>query len=174
MTPHKFINVHPDFPKQGIDFFDLSPIYRQPDVVREMVEKMCLDILNGGPKQFDAVVAPDARGFIIGSLLANRFVCSFVPVRKHGKLPGRLYEASYALEYGTDNIYMQHDALAPGSKVVIHDDLLATGGTARATADLVGQAGSVVTAFSFTAEIVDLGARAALAEIAPVTALIQL
>lgn len=174
MTPHTLINVHPDFPKDGIDFFDLSPIYREPNVVRDMVSKMCSDVLNGEPKKIDAVVAPDARGFIIGSLLADRFFCSFVPVRKHGKLPGELYEATYELEYGTDRIFMQHDALAPGSKVVIHDDLLATGGTARATADLVEQAGSVVTAFSFTAEIVDLGARAALAEIAPVAALIQL
>lgn len=174
MTPHTLIDVHPDFPKEGIDFYDLSPIYREPAVVRDMVSKMCSDILNGEPNEIDAVVAPDARGFIFGSLLADRLFCSFVPVRKHGKLPGTLYEASYELEYGTDRIFVQHDALAPKSKVVIHDDLLATGGTARATADLVAQSGSVVTAFSFTAEIVDLGARTALAEIAPVTSLIQL
>ena len=174
MTPRKLIEVYPGFPKQGIDFFDLSPIYRQPNVVRELVSEMCSEILSGEHKKIDAVVAPDARGFILGSLLADRLSCAFVPVRKHGKLPGELFVASYELEYGTDKIYMQHDALKPGSSVVIHDDLLATGGTARATADLVQQAGSVVLAFSFTAEIVDLGARAALAEIAPVSALIQL
>ena len=135
-----------DFPKPGILFKDITPVFNDPNLVAEIVEELAAHIR---PLKPDVIAAVEARGFIFGSLLANALRCKFVPIRKAGKLPYYTKREAYALEYGTAAIEMHEDAITKGSRVIIHDDLLATGGTAVAAGKLVENAGGKIVGFSF-------------------------
>jgi len=131
----------PNFPKPGINFFDISPLTRHAAAWRMTVERMSALI---GPWQPDVLAAIDARGFLVASPVAVHTGCGLLMVRKKGKLPGAVKRAAYGLEYGSDEIEIQADALTPGQRVVIIDDLLATGGTILAAANLLSQIGGKV------------------------------
>ena len=154
----RFIRDVPDFPKQGIVFKDIAPLLWDPGAFRSSIELLGTLV----PKP-DAVVAIESRGFIFGSGLALHWGVRFVAARKFGKLPGRTVREHYSLEYGEDVLELQADSLRPGQTAVIVDDLLATGGTANATAKLVEQLGGIVTALLFLVELDGLGGRDALA-----------
>jgi adenine phosphoribosyltransferase len=154
----------PDFPKPGILFRDITTVLRDPVAWRATVDQMC-DAVDRWP--FDVVVGIESRGFILGSAMAYQLGVGFVPVRKPGKLPAAVHSVDYALEYGLDSLEIHRDALEPGHKVLIVDDLLATGGTAAATVRLVQAAGGQVTGVSVLVELADLGGRALLAAAAP-------
>jgi adenine phosphoribosyltransferase len=136
----------PDFPQPGIVFKDLTPLLADVDAFRFTVDAIA-DHAAG--LTVDKVVGIEARGFIWAAPVAYRIGAGFVPVRKPGKLPYKVVRQSYALEYGTDTIEMHHDALTPGHKVVVVDDLVATGGTAAATCELVEQLGARVSCLAF-------------------------
>jgi adenine phosphoribosyltransferase len=136
----------PDFPKPGILFKDITPVLADTTLVHEIVQALVNDFKPGG---YDAIVGIESRGFIFGSLLAYELEIPFIPVRKAGKLPFHTLSESYDLEYGQATIEIHKDALKPGSRVLIHDDLLATGGTAAAAARLVHKLGAEATDFSF-------------------------
>lgn len=136
----------PDFPKQGIVFKDITPVLADSLLVRDIVEE---ETKRWEQMKINAVVAIESRGFILGSLLAQSLQCAFVPVRKLGKLPYKTITQEYSLEYGTACVEMHIDAIKPGWRVLIHDDLLATGGTAAAAADLVLRLSGELTGFSF-------------------------
>jgi adenine phosphoribosyltransferase len=146
----------PDFPRAGISFKDITPILLDPDAsdlaLRELADW-------ARPRDVDFVVAAEARGFILGGALARDLGAGFVPARKPGKLPAKTISAEYILEYGVDALEVHADALAHGARVLIHDDLLATGGTARALADLVDGLGATVVGFAFLVELAFLGGR---------------
>lgn len=136
----------PDFPKPGILFKDITPILQHPALCAEVVEEMHQYWKGAG---VEGVVGIESRGFLFGMLLAQSLGVPFVPVRKSGKLPYTTYKHAYDLEYGSAEVEMHTDALKPGQRVMIHDDLLATGGTAAAAAALVQKAGGQVAGFSF-------------------------
>lgn len=142
----------PDFPIKGVLFRDITTLLKDPEGFRELIDSIARS-LDG--KQVDVVVGPEARGFMIGSALAYVLGAGFVCARKPGKLPYDTLSYEYALEYGTDKIEIHTDAIAPGQKVVVVDDLLATGGTALATVKLVEQAGGEVVAVRFAIELAD-------------------
>jgi adenine phosphoribosyltransferase len=160
-----------DFPKPGIVFRDLTPLMGHGPALRTSVELLAERVTRHRP---DVIVAVESRGFIFGAPVATTLGLGFAPVRKPGKLPWRTTRQSYDLEYGTDSLEMHADAVRPGSRVVIVDDLLATGGTARATADLVREQSGNVVAFVFVVELGALAGRARLEEIAAVDALMRL
>ena len=135
-----------DYPKPGILFKDITPVLADPLLVKEIVQQM---VKQFKPQQIDAVASTEARGFIFGSILAHELNCGFIPVRKAGKLPFKTRSQQYSLEYGSASIEMHIDAIRPGWRVLVHDDLLATGGTAGATADLVNGLNGIVAGFSF-------------------------
>lgn len=136
----------PDYPKPGIIFKDITPVLSSPLLVRDIIEAFVRQLK---PLKFDAIAAVEARGFIFGGILAHELNCRFIPVRKAGKLPYKTVRQEYALEYGSASIEMHTDAIQPGWKVLVHDDLLATGGTAGAAADLVRAFGAELAGFSF-------------------------
>lgn len=140
----------PDFPKRGIVFKDIMPLLADPESLRETVEQLAGF---AEPRKPDVVLGAEARGFILGAALAYRLGCGFVAARKPGKLPWRTISAKYALEYGFDALELHADAIKPGSRVLVHDDLLATGGTARAKIDLVEQLGGTVVGLAFVIEL---------------------
>ena len=140
-----------DYPKPGIVFKDITPIFDDPKLVRKIVKALADEYSN---QKIDAIASVEARGFIFGSVLANELGCRFIPIRKAGKLPYKTRSQSYALEYGTATIEIHDDAIQPGWRVLVHDDLLATGGTAAATADLIKSFDGVLAGFSF---LVNLG-----------------
>ncbi len=140
----------PDFPKPGVLFKDITPLLKNPAAFREAVRRMEERWRDDG---VDVVAGIEARGFIFAGALADRLGLPFVPLRKQGKLPWRTARAEYALEYGTDAIEMHVDAVEPGQRVLIVDDLLATGGTARAAAQLIESQGSFVAGFSFVVNL---------------------
>ena len=146
----------PDFPKRGIVFKDIMPLLADSEALHETVERLGEF---AEPREPDVVLGAEARGFILGAALAYRLGCGFVPARKPGKLPWRTISAKYALEYGFDALELHADAIAPGMKVLIHDDLLATGGTARAKIDLVEQLGGTVVGLAFVIELEFLNGR---------------
>jgi adenine phosphoribosyltransferase len=150
----------PDFPKAGILFYDVTTLLRDPEGFRLAIDSIAAPHTGRG---IDAVVGVESRGFILGAAVADRIGAGFVPVRKLGKLPAATIRATYNLEYGTDSLEMHQDAITRGQRVLIVDDLLATGGTARATLDLVKQLGGVVEGVSFLIELVELNGRAQLA-----------
>ena len=131
----------PDFPKPGILFYDVTTLLRDPEGFKLSIDAMSAPYKGQG---IDLVVGVESRGFILGAAVADRIGAGFVPVRKVGKLPSTKIRVSYDLEYGTDSLEMHSDAVEKGQKVLIVDDLLATGGTARATVDLVQQLGGIV------------------------------
>jgi adenine phosphoribosyltransferase len=146
----------PDFPKPGILFYDVTTLLRDPQGFRMAVDSMASPY-KGQP--IDVVVGIESRGFILGSAVADRIGAGFVPVRKLGKLPSATVRASYALEYGNDSLEMHKDGVERGQRVLIVDDLLATGGTARATVQLVKQLGGAVQGLVFLIELVGLDGR---------------
>lgn len=159
-TLKRAIRDVPDFPKPGIVFKDITPLLKDARLYRrvgDLLTALC------GDMPVDTVVSIESRGFILGSLLADRLGVGFVPVRKPGKLPYRSLRAEYALEYGTDALEIHEDALAPGQNVLVVDDVIATGGTAAATGELVGRLGARVTAFVFLVELGFLDGRGKLA-----------
>ncbi len=146
----------PDFPKPGIVFKDITTLLKDPVAFRRA---MNLLVVLCGDRPVDKVVAIESRGFIFGSLLADRLGVGLVPVRKPGKLPHRTRKASYDLEYGTDSVEIHEDAVAAGERVLIVDDVIATGGTARAVAGLVEAVGGRVSALAFLVELTFLDGR---------------
>jgi adenine phosphoribosyltransferase len=146
----------PDFPKPGIVFKDITPLLLDPHAVDTAVEGIAEW---AGPRGVDFVVAAEARGFILGAAIARDLRAGFVPARKPGRLPAEVVTAEYILEYGIDALEMHADALADGARVLIHDDLLATGGTALALAELVERLGGVVAGCAFLVELAFLDGR---------------
>jgi len=150
----------PDFPKSGILFYDVTTLLRDAEGFKLAIDALATPHVGKG---IDLVVGVESRGFILGAAVADRLGAGFVPVRKVGKLPGRTIRATYELEYGTDSLEMHDDAITAGQRVLIVDDLLATGGTAKATVDLVTQGGGSVAGVSVLIELIELGGRAKLA-----------
>jgi len=150
----------PDFPKPGILFKDITPLLADPRGFNH-----CLDLFEdrfqGAP--LDAIVGMESRGFIFGAALAARMHVAFVPARKPGKLPAEVERIEYALEYGTDSLEIHKDGLEPGERVLVVDDLIATGGTAKATGDLIERMGAVVAAYAFVIDLAFLDGKAKLA-----------
>jgi adenine phosphoribosyltransferase len=146
----------PDFPKRGIVFKDIMPLLADAEALHETVEKLAEF---AEPRKPDLILGAEARGFILGAALAYRLDCGFIPARKPGKLPWRTVSVKYALEYGFDALELHADAIKPGTRVIIHDDLLATGGTARAKVDLVEQLGGEVVGLAFVIELEFLNGR---------------
>jgi len=157
----KVIRDIPDFPKKGIIFKDITTLLQKPDAFRKAVDLLA-SALEG--KELDILLGIESRGFIFASALAYKLGKGLTIARKPGKLPARTISASYELEYGTDSVEMHADAIEPGQKVVIVDDLLATGGTARAVAELVQKAGGKVAALVFLIELDFLRGREKLAD----------
>ena len=155
----KLIREVPDFPKPGILFYDITTLLRDGDGFQQAIE--CL-VEPYKDRPLDVVVGVESRGFILGAAVADRLNLGFVPVRKPGKLPWQTVSASYDLEYGTDALEMHHDAVEDGQRVLIVDDLLATGGTAQATVDLIKRSGAQVTGLSFLIELEALNGRSRL------------
>ena len=158
----------PDFPKPGIQFKDITPVLAEGRLFRGAMEHLLAGIPIGG---IDKVVGIDARGFIFGAAAAAMLGCGFVPVRKKGKLPWTTHEQSYDLEYGSATVAVHVDAVRPGERVLLLDDLLATGGTAVATLALLEKLGAEVVGLRFLIELALLGGRARLGH-HPITALI--
>lgn len=154
----------PDFPKSGIIFKDITPILLQPQLVKRISKHLAEQMQPFNPT---AVAAIESRGFFFGLPLAAELGVPFIPVRKKGKLPYKTISYSYALEYGTAEIEMHEDALKNGDRVIVHDDLLATGGTAAAASELIQQLGASVCAFSFLVNLSFLNGEANLKKYAP-------
>jgi adenine phosphoribosyltransferase len=146
----------PDFPKPGILFYDITTLLRDREGFRTVIDRLSMPFEGQG---IDAVVGIESRGFIIGGAIADRIGAGFVPVRKLGKLPAKAVRVTYELEYGTDSLEMHEDAVTKGQKVLVADDLLATGGTARATIELVRKVGGYVHAAVFLIELLELKGR---------------
>lgn len=149
----------PDFPKPGILFYDITTLMKDPAGFRAAVDAMALPYMG---QHVDLVVGIESRGFIFGAAVADRVHAGFAPVRKLGKLPHTTRRAAYQLEYGTDSLEIHEDAVEAGQKVLVVDDLLATGGTAAATVGLVRGLGAEVVGVQFLIELVALGGRAKL------------
>lgn len=146
----------PDFPKPGVVFKDIMPLLSDREALRETVERIAEW---AAPREPDVVLGAEARGYITGGALACRLGCGFVPARKPGKLPWRTVAVKYALEYGFDQLEVHADSIRPGQRVLVHDDVLATGGTARATVELVEQLGGEVVGLPFIIELAFLNGR---------------
>ncbi|MBI3317052.1 MAG: adenine phosphoribosyltransferase [Candidatus Omnitrophica bacterium] len=146
----------PDFPKKGIIFKDITPVLKHPDAFRYVVDRITEEFKH---KNIDKIVGIESRGFIFSPVLAYKMGLGFVPVRKKGKLPYKTHQESYELEYGQAVLEIHSDALEPGSRVMIVDDLLATGGTALAAARLVEKLGAKVEQFAFLVELDFLNGR---------------
>jgi adenine phosphoribosyltransferase len=154
-----FVREIPDFPRPGINFKDITPLLLNPAALDAAVRGLA-EFARG--LELDFVIAAEARGFILGGALARELGTGFIPARKPGKLPHETVSAEYELEYGLDELEMHADALAGGARVLIHDDLLATGGTARALCDLVAGTGAEVLGCGFLVELSFLNGRARL------------
>jgi adenine phosphoribosyltransferase len=149
----------PDFPKPGILFYDITTLLRDPEGFKQVVEFMARPYAG---KRVDLVVGIESRGFILGGAVADRLGAGFSPVRKPGKLPSRTVRESYDLEYGTDSLEIHDDAVQSGQRVLIVDDVIATGGTAKATTALVRQLGGELVGLVFLIELLALNGRAKL------------
>jgi adenine phosphoribosyltransferase len=146
----------PDFPKPGVVFKDIMPLLADPAALREAVDRIAEW---AAPRRPDVVLGAEARGYITGGALACRLGCGFVPARKPGKLPWRTVAVKYALEYGFDQLEVHADSMQAGQRVLVHDDVLATGGTAKATVELVEQLGAEVVGLPFIIELAFLNGR---------------
>jgi adenine phosphoribosyltransferase len=156
----RYVRDIPDFPRPGIEFKDLTPLWMDPAALDHAVGALAEHAQTRGAQ---LVVAAEARGFILGAAVARELGVGFVPARKPGKLPSATVSAQYTLEYGVDTLELHRDALADGTRVLVHDDLLATGGTTRAAVDLVEQLGGEVVGCAYVVELAFLGGREALA-----------
>lgn len=145
-----YINDVPDFPKKGIIFKDMTSLLESPEGVELCLEALLSPLKN---KQIDKVVAIEARGFFFGMLLARALKVPFIPVRKPGKLPRKVLRQSYDLEYGSDVLEIHEDAIKSGDKIVIHDDVLATGGTAQAVCEMVKSLGGQIVQCNFIMQL---------------------
>ena len=146
----------PDFPEPGIVFKDIMPLLADPATLQETVDKLAEWI---EPRRPDLIIGAEARGFILGAALAYKLGCGFVAARRPGKLPWKTVSATYALEYGENALELHADAISEGARVLVHDDLLATGGTAAAICDLVEQLGGEIVGLAFVIELLFLEGR---------------
>jgi adenine phosphoribosyltransferase len=146
----KMIRDVPDFPKEGVIFKDITTLIKDPEAFKKVID-LLTEHYTG--RHIDLVVAVEARGYIFGAPVAYKLGAGFVPVRKEGKLPAETVREEYELEYGTDSVEMHRDAIQPGQKVLIVDDLVATGGSAAATARLVERLGGEVVGIAFLIEL---------------------
>jgi adenine phosphoribosyltransferase len=153
------IRAIPDWPKPGILFRDITPLLGNPEAFSAAIEALCGGYTGQG---IDYVAAVEARGFIFGSAVAERLKVGFIPIRKKGKLPFKTQRVTYDLEYGTDTLEVHVDAARKGARVLLVDDLLATGGTMAAACKLIEQIGGIVAGIAFLIELKDLGGRAKL------------
>lgn len=169
MKLDKFIRSVPDFPKNGILFRDITTLLNEPRAFKSSINQMA-KILDG--KKIDVIVAAESRGFIFGGALAYKLGYPFVPIRKPGKLPYKIHKVTYSLEYGKDCLEIHRDGFRKGARVLILDDLLATGGTAKAITKLVKKLGGKITAILFLIELASLQGRRKLADF-PVYSLIK-
>jgi|SRR5579864_2098348 len=156
----KKIRHVPDFPKPGILFYDITTLLQDPEGFRMAIDSIALPFRD---ERIELVVGIESRGFIFGAAVADRIGAGFTPVRKPGKLPSTTMKATYELEYGSDTLEMHDDAVGKGQRVLIVDDLLATGGTARAAAELVKRQRGEILGLAFLIELVALGGRSKLA-----------
>lgn len=161
----------PDFPKPGIAFKDITPLLKKPDTL-ELTSQMLARPFRHD--QIDYVVGIESRGFLFGTNLAQDLHAGFIPIRKPGKLPADTVSATYALEYGEDTVEMHSDAIEDGANVIIHDDLIATGGSAQAATDLVEKLGANVVGYSFIIELEALQGRELLSDTAKYEVLMKL
>jgi len=152
----KSIRTIPHFPKQGVMYRDITTLLKDPEAMKKVMDIFTKKYKDKG---IDIVTGIESRGFIFGSLLAEKINASFVPVRKKGKLPAEKETQEYELEYGTDTLEIHKDAIKPGQKVLVVDDLIATGGTAAATAQLVEKLGGKLEELAFVIELPDLKGR---------------
>jgi adenine phosphoribosyltransferase len=159
----------PDFPKPGILFRDITTLLQDPAGLKYTIDTMATQVEDLQPQY---LVGMESRGFIFGAALAYKLGVGFIPVRKPGKLPAAVYTVEYALEYGTDKLEIHQDAVPPGARVLIVDDLIATGGTAVATAKLLQEIGSHLVGCAFVIELDDLGGRSRLPDV-PITSLVH-
>ena len=161
MSLNHYIRDIQDFPKPGINFKDITPLLNNPEARKE-----CLQLLVNSlrDKKITKIVGVESRGFFFFFLLAHELGVGFVPVRKPKKLPFSVISASYDLEYGSDTLEMHTDAIQKGEKIVIHDDVLATGGTAKAVAELVEQLGGEIVQFNFLMELSFLNGRSKISQ----------
>jgi adenine phosphoribosyltransferase len=157
-----YIRVIPDYPQPGIRFKDITTLLQNGPVYKEAIDQLKLLVKE---KQVDVIAGPEARGFVIGAPLAYSLGVGFIPIRKSGKLPGETIEADYALEYGKDKLAMHKDSIKPGQKVLIADDLLATGGTIQTSINLINQLGGDIVGAAFLIELTYLDGRAKLGEL---------
>jgi adenine phosphoribosyltransferase len=156
MDLDQFIAIVPDYPKPGIKFKDITPLMNNGEAYKYATDQI---VAFAKDKQIDIIVGPEARGFIIGCPVSYSLGIGFAPVRKEGKLPRETVKVSYGLEYGSDVLTIHKDAIQPGQRVLITDDLLATGGTIEATIQLVEQLGGVVAGIAFLIELSYLDGR---------------
>lgn len=156
MDLKNYIRNIQDYPKEGILFRDITTLLKDKDAFKFAIDAMAKQVEN---KKIDYIVGAESRGFLIGSALAYRLNCGFVPVRKKGKLPCKTISEEYALEYGTDSLYMHEDAINKGANVLIVDDLIATGGTALAMMKMVERLGGNIVGSSFLIELKELNGR---------------
>jgi adenine phosphoribosyltransferase len=171
MNLKSLIRDIPDFPKPGILFRDITTLLRDPQGMRYTVDLFAQKLVDA-ELSAEYIVGIESRGFIVGAPLAYKLGIGFIPVRKPGKLPAAVYSIEYALEYGTDSLEVHQDALHPGSRVLIVDDLIATGGTAAATANLVKKIGCELVGFGFIIELQDLHGRKHLPQV-PIVTLVE-
>ncbi|GKU75685.1 adenine phosphoribosyltransferase [Paenibacillus sp. L3-i20] len=151
-----YIRVIPDFPQPGIRFKDITTLLKDGPAYRAVIEEMRAAVEH---LQIDVIAGPEARGFVVGAPLALALGVGFAPIRKSGKLPGETISASYDLEYGNDQLAMHKDAISPGQRVLIADDLLATGGTIATSMNLIRQLGGEVVGAAFLIELLYLNGR---------------
>lgn len=156
MNFQQYIRVIEDFPQPGISFKDITTLLSNGPVYKEVIAELARQLKD---KQIDLIAGPEARGFVIGAPLAVQLGVGFVPIRKSGKLPGKTIEADYALEYGKDKLAMHDDAIKPGQKVLIADDLLATGGTIATSINLIKQLEGEIVGAAFLIELEELNGR---------------
>lgn len=151
-----YIREVPNFPKHGIEFKDITPLLQSPKAVQESLARLLKLI---GDEKIDKVVAIESRGFLFGMLLAEKLNAGFVPIRKPGKLPAETYSEVYELEYGKDTLEIHCDAIGKEERVLLHDDVLATGGTARTACNLIKKTGAEIVQCNFLIELEDLNGR---------------
>ena len=169
MDPKALIRDIPDFPKPGILFRDITTLLSDPAGLRYSIDTLASKIEDWQPEY---IVGMESRGFIFGAALAYKLGIGFIPIRKPGKLPAPIWSVEYALEYGTDKLQIHQDAAPPGSRIAIVDDLIATGGTAAATAKLVREIGGDLVGCAFLIELDDLDGRSHLPDV-PIISLVH-
>jgi adenine phosphoribosyltransferase len=177
MELRSLIHEVPDFPRPGISFKDATPLMADPAAFAELLRRLAEEVKSGigGGAPISHVVSPEARGFIFGAALANAIGAGFVPTRKPGRLPRETRFADYELEYGADQLHAHLDAFGPGDRVLVCDDLVATGGTAAAVGEIVADSRAELAGFAFAIELTHLTGRETLAGFdVPIVSIIEL